>query len=500
MLFSHDATYYGQGIKEGQWSCLELTQACLANTEKLDPLLNAITEVYTESAIEQAKARDLTLAKLNHQERQELSPFYGLPYLLKDLGQFFQGHPTTAGSSLLLKDRASQTDLALQQGQKAGLVYWGRSNVPEFGLKTVSDSKYFGKVANPLNLAYNPGGSSGGAAAAVKSGMAPIAAASDAGGSIRVPASDTGLIGLKPSRGRIAQGPSRYRPVNGLATQLVLAKSVRDVFNALKVFQSDQLTAIHHLPVIQESLLHPLDRPLKIAYSSQDPRGNKLSNQAQKALKKAVSSLRDLGHEVIEIDLPVDYDAVMAAYYTIMATETGYLVHQLEKKGQSIDFEALDPLTWVTYQLADQMPASAYIHFAGQQDQWVESMQMLLQDWDLFLTPTCSAPAVKNSDLVYPQGLLDQIQAMANMSFEQKWQVAKTAFDFTYLRTSYCPLLNITGQPGISLPIYQDETGLAMGVHFTAAVGKEYLLLQIAQALEAQGKLHAEICKLIEPA
>ena len=127
MLFSHDASYYGQGIKEGQWSCLELTQACLANTEKLDPLLNAITEVYTDSAIEQAKARDLALAKLNHQERQELSPFYGLPYLLKDLGQFFQGHPTTAGSSLLLKDRASQTDRALQQGQRAGLVYWGRS-------------------------------------------------------------------------------------------------------------------------------------------------------------------------------------------------------------------------------------------------------------------------------------------------------------------------------------------------------------------------------------
>ena len=496
MIFNQDASYYGQAIKNGDYRCTDLVEAVLENTKHFNSKLNAITETYPDSALQQAKKMDQCLAQMDAKTRQTLSPFYGVPYLLKDLGQFYQGHPTTAGSSLLLKSISQHTDRSLQQGLDAGLIYWGRSNVPEFGLKTVSDSKYFGKVNNPMNLSYNPGGSSGGAAAAVKAGIAPIAAASDAGGSIRVPASDTGLIGLKPSRGRIAQGPNRYRPVNGLATSLVVSRSVRDVFHSLKTFQANQKTAIHHLPLIEAPTLESLEKTLKIAYSYQHPRGLDTDPEAIIAMKKTLNTLKNLGHKVIEIDLPVDYEAVMEAYYTIMATETGQLVRQIEQNQTTIEFDQLDPLTWVTYQFAPNVPASAYIKFSAQQDLWVETMQTLHQTYDLYLTPTCSSPAVNNTDLVYPEELLSEIHQMDQLNYEAQWDVTKKAFDFTYLRTSYCPLLNITGQPGISLPVHETDKGLAMGVHFAAAIGEEYRLLQIANSLEEVGLLHTDICSV----
>lgn len=215
MLFEKDAVHYSQAVKDGRMTSRQLVEETIENIEKLNPLLNAVIYKYYDSARERADFLDPKLSAMNEIEKENLSPFYGVPLLLKDIGQFWKGSVTSSGSKFLLDQVAEHTDTAVQMTHDAGLIFIGRSNIPEFGLKTVSDSKYFGPVRNPVHLDYNPGGSSGGAAAAVKSGMVPLATASDAGGSIRVPASDTGLIGLKPSRGRVAEGPSFYRPVNG---------------------------------------------------------------------------------------------------------------------------------------------------------------------------------------------------------------------------------------------------------------------------------------------
>lgn len=273
MRFNQDATYYAQSIQNGTYTSSQLTQRALANIETLNPQLNAVTAVYADEALQTARRLDQQLATMTEAERKQLPVFYGLPLLLKDIGQFLEGTVTSSGSHLYKSDVATHTDHAIRLAQEAGLVFVGRSNIPELGMKTVSDSGYYGPVCNPVNLDYNPGGSSGGAAAAVKAGMVPLATASDAGGSIRVPASDTGLIGLKPSRGRIAEGPGVYRPVNGLATNLILSRSVRDSFHYLRTVQKEQVTNLYRLPEISEPELKALDRPLKIAYSRQHPRG-----------------------------------------------------------------------------------------------------------------------------------------------------------------------------------------------------------------------------------
>lgn len=496
MLFEKDAVHYSQAVKDGRMTSRQLVEETIENIEKLNPLLNAVIYKYYDSARERADFLDQKLSAMNEIEKENLSPFYGVPLLLKDIGQFWKGSVTSSGSKLLLDQVAEHTDTAVQMAHDAGLIFIGRSNIPEFGLKTVSDSKYFGPVRNPVHLDYNPGGSSGGAAAAVKSGMVPLATASDAGGSIRVPASDTGLIGLKPSRGRVAEGPSFYRPVNGLATNLVLARSVRDVFHALKTVQKDQITNPHRLPVIKETELKKLDRPLKIAYTTDHPRGLQNSKQAHEAMVETVSILKGLGHHVEETIQEFDGNEVMKAYYICMTVETGKILRKLEKSGTPIHFEDVDPLTWATYQAAPQIPAFDFSDVAEYQDLLFEHMETFFQSYDLLLTPAVSDVVAKNEDLIYPDDLLEKIRTIGDHCYPVMVDILYEAFDFTYLRTSYSQLANLTGQPALSLPVYENKYGLPLGSQFMAKRGDEYLLLQLAKQLEDRGHLKSGIARL----
>lgn len=184
MIFEKDAVYYGEKIKHGELTVSELVETTIENIEKLNPTLNAVTFKFYDKALEIAETYDARLQKMTTVKRDKLSPFYGVPLLLKDLGQPVKGTLFSSGSALLQEKEATQTNNVLQLAQDAGFIFIGRSNISEFGLKTVSDSKHFGLVKNPVDLSRNPGGSSGGAAAAVKSGMVPLATGSDAGGSI----------------------------------------------------------------------------------------------------------------------------------------------------------------------------------------------------------------------------------------------------------------------------------------------------------------------------
>lgn len=496
MLFDQDAISYGQAIKNGTVTSKQLVERTIENIETLNPVLNAVIYKYYDYALERADVLDKKISSLTESERQKLPPFYGVPLLLKDIGQYTKGTVTSSASQLLLDPVADHTDTSIQMAEDSGFVFIGRSNIPEFGLKTVSDSKYFGVVKNPVHLDYNPGGSSGGAAAAVKSGMVPLATGSDAGGSIRVPASDTGLIGLKPSRGRVAEGPSFYRPVNGLATNLVMARSVRDVFYTLKTVQKDQITNLNRLPEIREEGLEGLNRPLKIAYTTQHPRGLKNSKDALQAVEETVEILKDLGHQAEEVSLAVDGNQVMEAYYASMVVETGKILHNLEKSGTPVDFDQVDPLTWVTYQIAPHVPAFIFSDIAEYQDALFEYMETFYQSYDILLTPATSAVAAKNEDLLYPDELLQKIKTMGTCNYETMVDITHEAFDFTYLRTSYSQLMNITGQPAISLPIYENEAGLPLGSQFSSKRGNEYQLLQLAKQLEDQGCLKTDIVRL----
>ena len=215
-----DATSLAEAVRLKKVSPLELVTETIQRAHTLNPSLNAIVYEQYEEALEKAKNFKLTN-----------QPFAGVPIFLKDLGQEQKGSICTYGSRLFKDVKSAQTDNFVKRLEELGFIIMGRTNTPEFGFKTVSDAALHGPVRNAVNFERNAGGSSGGAAAVVASGITPIAAASDGGGSIRIPASHNGLIGLKPSRGRVIVGPGSYRGWNGATVHFSLTKTARDTRN-----------------------------------------------------------------------------------------------------------------------------------------------------------------------------------------------------------------------------------------------------------------------------
>src|SRR5699024_5544212 len=297
MLFKHDATYYANQVKKGDISVTELVQASLENIKNLNPKLNAVTSVQESYALNLANEMDEHLVTLSDEEKEALPPFYGVPILLKDLGQNQKGMVSTSGSKLFSENVALENDHFTESIINAGFVILGRTNVPEFGFKGISDSQTTGPVQSPFKTGYNPGGSSGGAAAAVKAGIVPIATASDGGGSIRIPANYSGLIGLKPSRGRIKVGPMSYRSWQGASINFAITKSVADTWSLLKAIQVEQYESPFMIQKIKEYELTTHDSSLRIAYSLNGSfTDNELPQKALTAILDTINKLEKMGH------------------------------------------------------------------------------------------------------------------------------------------------------------------------------------------------------------
>ena len=277
MLFEKDATFYAEKIRKREISVSEVVEAALDNIERLNPKLNAVVHVQAYEARAKATAFDYELIYLSAEECDKLPPFYGVPILLKDLGQSEAGQPDSSGAKLMNGLVAQESDNFVKKVLSSGFIVVGRTNVPEFGFKNETDSDMFNYARSPFSEKLNAGGSSGGAAAALKAGMVPIVTASDGGGSIRIPASFNGLIGLKPSRGRTPVGPGSYRGWQGASIHFALTKSVRDTWAMLKVMQTEQYNAPFVLPEIKNQILTPLTRPLKFAYSYVSPIGGEVT-------------------------------------------------------------------------------------------------------------------------------------------------------------------------------------------------------------------------------
>ena len=225
-----DATAMTEAVQNKTVSPRELVEATIREAERTNPKINAIVSQRYEKAIEEAETRDFSE-----------KPFAGIPIFLKDLGQEQAGEPSTAGSRLFTSYRATETDNYVKKLEELGFIILGRSSTPEFGFKNISDAQIHGPVNLPDDVTRNAGGSSGGAAALVSSGISPLAPASDGGGSIRIPASFNGLIGLKPTRGRIPVGPSSFRGWQGASVQFALTKTVRDTKRLLYHMQTCQM-------------------------------------------------------------------------------------------------------------------------------------------------------------------------------------------------------------------------------------------------------------------
>ena len=476
-----DATTLGQMVLSKEISPLELVEESIQKATLLNPSLNAIVYTQYEEAIEKAKRFSL-----------KNQPFAGVPIFLKDLGQEQKGSICTYSSRLFKDIKSTQTDNFVKRLENLGFIILGRTNTPEFGFKTVSDSLLHGPVRNAVNLDRNAGGSSGGAAAVVASGITPIAAASDGGGSIRIPASHNGLIGLKPSRGRVIAGPGSYRGWNGATVHFALTKTVQDTRNLLFHLQEYQMEGPFPLPKLSAKELYTTEkmRPLRVAVLLQSPVGEEVSKDSVDAVMKIANFFENHGHFVTLLQKdPVDGIALQKGFYIISAVETALMFQNIERLlGRQVTRDDMELMTWAIYRSGLDISGMEYSKVASSWDSYTYQMAQLHEQYDVLLLPAVANAAPSLVPYELSADLQSKLSRIDDFTKDQKQQLLWEMFEESVADTPFTQRFNITGQPAISLPVHHTKDGLPIGVQLAAAKGREDLLLQIAEWFE-QGQL-----------
>ena len=417
-----DATAMAEAVQNKTVSPPELVKDTISEAERTNPKINAIVSQRYEKALEEAETRDFSD-----------KPFAGVPIFLKDLGQEQAGEPSTAGSRLFTSYRAKETDNYV-----------------------------------------------------VSSGISPLAPASDGGGSIRIPASFNGLIGLKPTRGRIPVGPGSFRGWQGASVQFALTKSVRDTKRLLYHMQTCQMESPFILPKLSKDSLDQPVRPLKIAFFTVSPIGGKVSESAIAATKKAARALESLGHHVHEIaHQPLNGVEAMQSYYIMNSVETAAMFDGIEAGlGRQMTLEDMELMTWAIFQSGQKIPAKVYSKVLTQWDQYSHQMANFHESYDILLTPTVADVAPKHGQFALSESLQNQLKHMSEFDWPKQQELIWDMFADSLDWTPFTQQANLTGQPSISLPVYRDGQGLSLGVQLTAAKGREDLLLHLAQQME----------------
>lgn len=474
-----DAVEIASLIKKKEVSAKEVVTAAIEQMEEANPALNAVIH----------ERKDRALAELDHLASYDL-PFYGVPMLLKDLSQNLEGEPSTSASRLLTKNIAKHDDNFVKKLRDAGFSFLGRTNSPEFGLKNITEPEVYGPTRNPWNTAHSPGGSSGGAAAAVASGMVPVAGASDGGGSIRIPASFTGLFGLKPTRGRTPIGPGYGRSWQGAAVHFVLSRTVRDSAALLDLLQVVQPEAAFQTPLFTEGyqnvLAKPLSKPLKIAYTTKSPVGTPVSEEAGKAVRKLVKWLEGEGHIVEEQEPAIDGIRLMNNYYIMNSGEMNATIRQLEKSlGRTLTADDMEIESWLLHVAGQSVTAAEYSESLAEWDLAAEQMAYFHRTYDFFITPATAFPAPKVGELTHTKERQMELRyQIKEASKEEQIQIIYDMFLPSLTYTPFTQLANLTGQPAISVPIHITADGLPLGVQVMTQKGDEHRLLQLAAQIE----------------
>ncbi|KQL57608.1 MULTISPECIES: amidase family protein [Bacillaceae] len=480
MNFNEYKQYDGVGlsslVKERKVKPTEVLEACLEGIA-VNQQLNAVISTREEKVFNE-------LETVNHNE-----PFYPVPFLLKNSSQALEGEEMNGGSRLLKGSIATTTSHYTKRLQQAGFCMMGYSNSPEFGLKNITEPKLYGATKNPLNESYSPGGSSGGAAAAVASGIVPIAGASDGGGSIRIPASFSGLVGLKPTRGRTPVGPGAGRQWQGAAIDFVLSRSVRDSARALDVLQIHQPEVAFHTPLFQAGFERTLSKelpPLRIAYSYTSPVGTPVSNDAKQALMTTIRYLDSLGHFVEEATPAINGRLLVEQYYLMNAGEMANVRQRLEQSLNRVltgdDFETE---AFVLAETGKNVGAADYANSLTSWDQHAATAMEFHETYDLYLTPSAASIAPKIGELTpSPDDELEMKDRIQQLGVKDQLAFVYEMFLPSLTYTPFTQLANLTGQPAISLPVYKTEAGMPIGVQAIAAKGNESLLLCLGNLFE----------------
>jgi amidase len=461
-----DAIAQAELVRQRRVSPLDLVDAAIARIQALNSKLNAVIIPLFEQARAQAKSGAILDG-----------PFRGVPFLMKDLGAAYGGDPLYMGMKLLRDARfiAPHDSYLAAKFKAAGFVCVGKTNTPELGLITTTEPEAFGPSRNPWDVTRSTGGSSGGSAAAVAARMVAVAHANDGGGSIRIPASECGLVGLKPSRGRISLGPDTGDAWHGFVTEHVVTRSVRDTAAVLDqtagYMPGDPYAAPAQRGPFFRDAIAPPEQRLRIGLMRRTPRGaNELHPDCLAAVDDAASVLRSLGHSVEESH-PAALDeslSVMEPFVAVVSGHTAMILDQLGAVvGRKITAEDVEPWTWFLAEQGFGLSASNYL--AAIQVLQILSrqfMQWWADGFDLLLIPTLASPPPLLGDLVITRdGLAEGMRRLLDLS-------------------PYCAFFNITGQPAISLPLFWNSSNLPIGVQLVADFGREDLLIRVAAQLE----------------
>jgi amidase len=463
-LSTLDATAQAELVRRREVTPLQLVDAAIARIEALNPQLNAVIIPLFERA-RAAAARELPPGA-----------FRGVPFLLKDLDVFSAGDPFHAGMRCLRDRRwvAPHDSYLVEKFRAAGFVIVGKTNTPELGLNVTTEPEAYGPSRNPWNPAHSTGGSSGGSAAAVAAGMVSAAHASDGGGSIRIPASECGLVGLKPSRGRVSLGPEHGEYWHGLVISHAVTRSVRDTAAILDAvagpMPGDPYTAPPPVRPFTDEVGVPPGR-LRIGLLTHVPSGaSTLHPDCVTAARETGQLLASLGHRVDEAYPAAlgEQDAMATHFVTLISSWVAAALDAFaEQTKRAIGPDDVEPITWVFAQMGRAVSAPRYIATIDALHAYSRRMaSWWASGFDLLLTPTLGEPPPAIGALVPPRN--DPMAGMAK---------SLGLIPFT-------PPFNVTGQPAISLPLHWNAEGLPIGVQLVAAYGREDLLIRVAAQLE----------------
>ncbi|MDA0712482.1 MAG: amidase family protein [bacterium] len=473
----YDALGLAELVKEKQVTPLELVKVAISIIENINGKINAVVAKQYDRALE--RAQDKTL----------LGPFAGVPFLLKDLGAFEVGVPSTFGSKYC-KDYIPKDESELvRRFKNAGFVTVGRTNTPEFGLHPTTEPKLHGATKNPWNLDHIAGGSSGGAAAAVASGMVPLAHGGDGGGSIRIPASCCGVFGLKPSEGRSPIGPSGGRAWHGLVVEHVLTRSVRDCAAVLDIVSARQVGAPIHNPPVDQPFIKQLELPptkLRIAYVDTPFAKSSLHDDCRNAALDSARLCESLGHEVDPHQFKINSDDVTQAYLVIVAAETKAMLDRItEYLGRAPKDDEIELSSYLCALGGTVFRASEYAHAVRVMDETRRDIAHSFEDYDMVITPTLAMPPPKLGALAPTFTELKFLQLIKTFPFSS---LVRKAFlkipENGFKLAPYTFMFNITGQPAMSVPLHWNKDNLPIGTQFVGRHGAEGILLNLAQQLD----------------
>jgi amidase len=458
-LLFRPATELASMVRSGEISSRELVETSLARIDELNPKLNAFVEIDGERAL--ATAKEI--------KPGDERPFAGVPIAIKN-NRPVSGLKITIGCSLMGDYVADYDHNVVRRFKDAGFVIVGTTTLPEYGILPTSEARLFGPTHNPWDLDLTPGGSSGGAAAAVASGMVPVAHGNDGGGSIRIPAACCGLVGLKPTRGRISAAPELGD--SSLGIDGVLSRNVADTAAILDVLEGYVPGDATWAPPPSEPFAVASAREpgkLRIATTNLPPVMDAVVDPiCAQGVADAAELLRSLGHEVEEIDPPWQIPGVSELFGAVFSIHVALqVVYSGMLGGHDPTADDMEPMSWAIYSLAQSMNALQGKGLEIQLQAFTRQLVEFLEPYDALLTPALAERPL-------PLGTLDTAAPDPMSTFTRSG-----------LFTPFTPVFNASGQPGISLPLYQGEDGLPLGVQIVGRPAGEAALLALASQIEA---------------